>query len=271
MISSNLINSAYKHRVKKLLNLGSSCIYPKLTQQPMKEDSLLTGSLEPTNEPYAIAKIAALKLCRFYNEQYGTNFVSVMPTNLYGPNDNFNLETSHVLAAFIRKFHIAKHLKMKDFEQIRKDIQSYPLGFNVKNEDVLQSRETIIKTLINFDITEDYVTIWGHGNPYREFMHVDDLADACIFLMENYGYKEIGEMMNIGTGEDIKIRDLANLVRKIVGYKGEIRHDLSRPDGTPRKLLEVSKIRKLGWEARIKLEEGLVNTYDWYCNKLQEK
>ncbi len=265
MISANVINSSYKYGVKELLNFGSSCIYPKIVPQPMKEDDLLTGSLEPTNEPYAIAKISALKLCRYYNEQYGTNFISVMPTNLYGPNDNFNLETSHVFAAFIRKFHLAKLLRNKDFKQIKKDIQRVPLGFKLDSTEVTRDEESIRDALKKLSITEEYVIIWGAGEAYREFMHVDDLADASIVMMENHGYKEIGELLNIGTGEDIKIKDLATLVREIVGYEGEIRHDLTRPEGTPRKLLDVSRARRLGWEAKISLEEGLKKTYDWYC------
>lgn len=264
MISANVINSSYKHGVKKLLNLGSSCIYPKVVPQPMKEEDLLTGTLEPTNEPYAIAKISALKLCRYYNEQYGTNYISVMPTNLYGPNDNFNLETSHVFAAFLRKFYLAKLLRNKEFEQIKKDIQRVPLGFQLNGTEALKDEENIKDLLKKLSITEEYVIIWGAGEAYREFMHVDDLADASLFLMEKYGYKEIGELINIGTGVDIQIKDLAALVGKIVGFEGEIRHDLSRPEGTLRKLLDVSKVRRLGWESKISLEEGLRKTYDWY-------
>ncbi len=266
MISANVINSAYKCSVKKLLNLGSSCIYPKIVPQPMKEDDLLTGSLEPTNEPYAIAKISALKLCRYYNEQYGTDFISVMPTNLYGPEDNFNLETSHVFAAFIRKFHLAKLLGNGDYEQIKRDIQKVELGFKFDSNSVVVSETAIQDCLKKLSITEDYVIIWGAGQSFREFLHVDDLADCCLFLMENYGHKEIGELINVGTGVEIKLRDLAVLVGKIIGFKGEIRHDLSQLEGTPRKLLDVSKAKRLGWEAKISLEEGLGKAYDWYCS-----
>jgi GDP-L-fucose synthase len=222
MIAANVINASYKAGVKKLLNLGSSCIYPKLAPHPMKEEYLLTGPLEPTNEPYAIAKIAAIKLCRYYNEQYGTNFLSVMPTNLYGPNDNFDLETSHVLPALMRKFHEAK----------------------------LANRPS--------------VTLWGTGKPYREFLNVDDLADACLFLMEKHDARDIGEFMNIGTGTDITIRDLALLIKRIVGYDGTIEHDLTKPDGTPKKLLDVRRMKTLGWQAKIGLEEGIRQTYDHY-------
>lgn len=228
LIGSNVIHAAYKCGVKKLLNLGSSCIYPKLSPQPMKEEHLLTGLLEPTNEPYAIAKIAAIKLCRYYNEQYGTDFLSAMPTNLYGPNDNFDLETSHVLPALIRKFHEAK---VSD---------------------------------------AGAVTIWGSGEPYREFLYVDDLAAACVHLMKKYHSADVGEFVNIGTGKDITIKDLAQTIRDIVGFKGEIRHDRSKPDGTPKKLLDISRMRALGWEPKIELEEGIRKSYQWYVQHLQQ-
>jgi GDP-L-fucose synthase len=223
MIAANVINAAYGTGVRKLLNLGSSCIYPKLAPQPMKEEYLLSGTLEPTNEPYAVAKIAAIKLCRYYNEQYGSNFISVMPTNLYGPNDNFNLETSHVLPALIRKFHEAKVRKLPS------------------------------------------VTIWGSGKPFREFLYVDDLADACVFLMERYDHQQIGEFINIGTGTDIMILDLVNLVKEIVGFEGKIEHDLQKPDGSPRKLLDTTRLRSLGWTARTELREGILRTHESYC------
>ncbi len=219
VIQTCVIHQSYVSGVKKLLFLGSSCIYPKLAPQPMSEEALLTGPLEPTNEPYAIAKIAGIKMCQAYRRQYGVNFVSVMPTNLYGPGDNFDLETSHVLPALIRKFHEAK---------------------------VAGSSE---------------VTIWGSGSPRREFLFVDDLADACIFLMERY---DASEIVNIGVGEDIRIRDLAELVRRVVGFQGDIITDPSKPDGTPRKLLDVSRLHALGWKARFSLPEGLVKTYQWY-------
>jgi len=223
MIASNVIHASYKAGVKKLLNLGSSCIYPKHAPQPMKEEYLLTGLLEPTNEPYAIAKIAAIKLCRYYNEQYGTNYISVMPTNLYGPNDNFNLETSHVLPALIRKFHEAK-------------LSGAPS-----------------------------VTLWGSGEPYREFLYVDDLADACVFLIKNHDAKDIGEFINIGTGRDIRIKDLALMIRDIVGFPGIIDNDQSKPDGTTKKLLNVSRLEALGWKAYINLETGVRQTCEWYA------
>ncbi|MBL7805241.1 MAG: GDP-L-fucose synthase [Saprospiraceae bacterium] len=216
MIEANVIHSAWQHGVKKLMFLGSSCIYPKLAPQPLQEDSLLTGPLEPTNEPYAIAKIAGIKLCDAYRHQYGCNFVSVMPTNLYGPNDNYHPENSHVLPAMLRRFHEAK----------------------VRNE--------------------PFVTIWGTGTPRREFLHVDDLADACFYLMQHYN--EPG-LVNIGVGEDVSILELAQMVARITGFAGEIRHDLSKPDGTPRKLMDVGKLHAMGWQARIGLEEGITRVY----------
>jgi len=218
-IELNVIHQSYINGVKKLLFLGSSCIYPKYAPQPMKEEHLLTGVLEPTNEPYAIAKIAGIKMCQAYNRQYGTNFISVMPTNLYGPNDNFDLKTSHVLPALIRKFHEAK-------------INGQP-----------------------------YVEIWGTGSPRREFLHVDDLADACLYLMQNYNESEF---VNIGVGEDISIKELSLLIKEIVGYEGELKFDTSKPDGTPRKLLDVSRLHSLGWKHKISLREGIKQTYKWY-------
>jgi len=222
MIQNNVIHSAYTSGVKKLMFLGSSCIYPKLAPQPLKEDYLLTGLLEPTNEPYAIAKIAGIKMCDAYRSQYGCNFISVMPTNLYGPNDNYDLNNSHVLPALIRKFHEAK-----------------------------QSNQPT-------------VTMWGTGSPLREFLHADDLADACYYLMQNYN--EPG-LVNIGVGHDISIKDLAIMVKDIVGYEGEIVHDLSKPDGTPRKLMDVSKLHSLGWKEKIELRQGIEKVYEEFKDK----
>jgi GDP-L-fucose synthase len=216
MIQSNIIHNAWVNGVKKLMFLGSSCIYPKLAPQPLKEEYLLTGELESTNEPYAIAKIAGIKMCDAYRSQYGCNFISVMPTNLYGPNDNYSLQTSHVLPALIRKFHEAK---------------------------------------LN---NEPSVVMWGTGQPRREFLHADDLADACYFLMQNYN--EAG-FVNIGTGEDITIKDLALMVKDVVDYSGNIEHDLSKPDGTPRKLMDVQKLNTLGWKAQTALREGIEKVY----------
>lgn len=223
MMEANVIHAAYLAGVQKLMFLGSSCIYPKMAPQPLREDALLTGPLEPTNEPYAIAKIAGIKLCDAYRDQYGCNFVSVMPTNLYGPNDNYHPENSHVLPAMLRRFHEAK----------RQGLQS--------------------------------VTIWGTGTPRREFLHVDDLADACFYLMQHYD--EPG-LVNIGTGEDISILELAQLVARTVGYEGRIENDLSKPDGTPRKLMDVSKLHGFGWRARIELEAGVRAVYEDVREKL---
>ena len=260
MIAANVIHAAYEYRVKKLLNLGSSCIYPKFAPQPMKEEYILTGSLEPTNEPYAIAKISAIKLCRCYNEQYGTNFLSVMPTNLYGPGDNFNLESAHVLPALIRKFHLAGLLRGKRYDEIKKDFKKFPIGFSLNFENNL-NLDLILK---NLGITSEYVELWGSGEPYREFLFVDDFAEACVFLMENYDYKDIGEFVNIGTGEDIKIKDLAKLIKDMVWFDGEIKHNMSKPDGTPKKLLDISRIKSLGWKPKVSLQEGIRIAYEWY-------
>jgi GDP-L-fucose synthase len=222
MIESNIIHSAYKYGVKKLLFLGSTCIYPKMAPQPIKEEDLLSGYLESTNEAYAIAKIAGIELCKFYRRQYGSDFISAMPTNLYGINDNFDLETSHVMPALIRKFHEAK---------------------------------------VN---GEKEVVMWGTGKPRREFLFVDDLADACVHLIESYS-DELH--VNIGTGNDIEIRELALLIKDIVGYEGQIINDLSKPDGTPRKLIDVTKLNKLGWKDKVSLEEGIKEVYRWYLEK----
>jgi GDP-L-fucose synthase len=268
MIAANAIHASYRYGVKKLLNLGSSCIYPKLAPQPLKEEYLLTGPLEPTNEPYAIAKIAAIKLCKYYNEQYGTNFISVMPTNLYGPNDNYNLETAHVLPALVRKFHLAKLLEQEDFESITRDFKKYPIGFSLSlpdsatKADILSILQKIgISSPIAHRPSSVTVSLWGSGSPYREFMHVDDLASACVFLMETYDFKDIGEFVNIGTGEDLPIKDLAHLVREIVGFKGNVIWDTAKPDGAPQKLLDISRIKALGWQPEIGLKEGIKRVY----------
>lgn len=220
MMQSNIIHSSWKTGVTKLLFLGSSCIYPKFAPQPMREEHLLSGELEPTNEPYAVAKIAGIKTCQAYNRQYGTRFISVMPTNLYGPGDNFDLENSHVMPAMIRKFHEAK-------------------------------------------LSGGSVTLWGTGSAMREFLHVDDLASACIFLMHHY---EENQFVNIGTGKDITIRELAELVRQAVGFEGEVRWDTDKPDGTPRKLLDVSRLTALGWTPGITLKDGIRQTYEWFLS-----
>ncbi|MCK5003465.1 MAG: GDP-L-fucose synthase, partial [Candidatus Aminicenantes bacterium] len=272
LIQVNVINASYKYGVKKLLFLGSSCIYPKLAPQPMKEDFLLSSALEPTNEAYAIAKIAGLKMCRYYNEQYGTNSISVMPTNLYGPNDNYDLDNSHVLPALIRKFFLAVCLEDGDWESIRKDISFFPISGLNSDSDESMIQEALNKIGISRD-KEGKVTIklWGSGEPKREFLHVDDLAEAVIFLMNNYDYSEIGEVINIGSGKDISIKELAEIVKVVTGFKGFLKWDNSKPDGTPRKLLNVNKIKRLGWQFRISLLEGLGRTYKEYRTLINER
>jgi GDP-L-fucose synthase len=227
MIEANIIHAAYKNSVKKLMFLGSSCIYPKLAPQPMKEEHLLTGLLEPTNEPYAIAKIAGIKLCSAYNAQYGTDYLSVMPTNMYGPGDNYDLNNSHVLPALMRKMHEAKQRGDKE------------------------------------------VIVWGTGSPRREFLYSDDLADACVFLMERHDAKAVGEFVNIGVGHDLTIKELANLVAQTVGFTGALTFDTSKPDGTPQKLLDVSRLSKLGWHARVSMQDGLQKAYSDFQLTLQ--
>ncbi|MBK9249846.1 MAG: GDP-L-fucose synthase [Ignavibacteria bacterium] len=263
-IAMNVILSAYRFRVKKLLNLGSSCIYPKFAPQPMDESALLTGILEPTNEPYAIAKIAAIKLCRYYNEQYGTNYISAMPTNLYGLNDNYNLETSHVLPALLRKMILAKALKDNDFDFIESDVLRNPLSSRLENSIEPKNIHSIFETLGAVGISPTEVTFWGSGNVRREFLHADDIASACVFLMESCNAKQIGEFVNVGTGEDISIKELALLVKKIVGYKGKLKFDIEMPDGSPRKLLNTSRIQKLGWKPSIDLRAGIKQTVQHY-------
>lgn len=266
-IALNVIEASYRNGVKKLLNLGSSCIYPKLAPQPLKEEYLLTGLLEPTNEPYAIAKISAIKLCRYYNEQYGTNFLSVMPTNLFGPGDNFNLETSHVLPAMMRKLHLAKLLMKGDLASVAVDFQKRPLGFGF-NADTAMGDAQIESVLQSFGIHRDHVVLWGTGSPLREFLYSEDLGDAVVHLMINYNYDQIGELVNIGTGTDLTIKDLTHKISALVGYRGTIQFDPSKPDGTPRKLLDVSKVNSLGWKPKISLDDGLKRYYDWYRSGL---
>lgn len=259
-IHTNVIDAAYRHGVKKLLYLGSSCIYPRLAPQPLKEEYLLTGPLEPTNEWYAIAKIAGIKMCQAYRRQFGFNAISLMPTNLYGPGDNFDLETSHVLPALIRKFHLAKLAEAGDLEAIRRDEERFgPLP-----EEILQGLGLKRKDGRFVRVGAPAVVLWGTGTPRREFLHVDDLADACLFLMERYDSEEI---INVGVGEDLSIRDLAEMVRRIVGFQGQVVWDRSKPDGTPRKMLDVSRLLALGWRPKIHLEEGIRETYRWYLSE----
>lgn len=278
-IQNNVIHYAYKYGVKKLLFLGSSCIYPKEAPQPLREEYLLTSPLEYTNEPYAIAKIAGIKMCESYNIQYGTNFISVMPTNLYGPGDNYDLERSHVLPALIRKFHLGKCLENDDWDTLRKDLDQRP----VEKVNGQAGKQEILEILGKYGITKRNgraeVTLWGSGKPMREFLHSDNLADACIFLMNNTDFRDLAAIskvkgegqdeirnthINIGTGTDLTIRELASLIRNIAGFQGNINWDPSKPDGTPRKLMDVSKLEKLGWKADISLAQGLEMVYSLY-------
>ena len=313
-IQNNVIHQSYVHKVKKLLFLGSTCIYPKEAPQPMSEDSLLTSSLEYTNEPYAIAKIAGIKMCESYNIQYGTNFISVMPTNLYGPNDNFDLETSHVLPALIRKIHLGKCLesvkweelsvkKDENWELIKQDLNKNPIKcvkcyeLGAKKEDKIitgkSSKQEILDVLEEYGIrlhNTEFVTpntnlnkvqieIWGTGNPRREFLYSEDMADACVFLLKNIDFKDIlnteclthtaknevrNTHINIGTGKDISIKELAELIKNIIGFKGELYFNTEKPDGTMKKLTDVSKLNSLGWKYKMDLESGIKEMYKWY-------
>lgn len=263
MISSNVIHSAYKFGVKKLLNLGSSCIYPRLAPQPMKEDCLLTSELERTNEAYAIAKISAIKLCRYYNEQYGTNFISAMPTNQYGIGDNFNMETAHLLPMLIRRFHLAKLFANSDFAAINVDLQRFKLGWGL---DEKLNDNNLEEILANIGVYQNKAVVWGDGSVYRELMSSDDLADGCVYLLENKDYKDVGELVNITSGTDIQLKDLIELTARIVGYEGTIEYDKTKPNGTPRKLMDATKIKSLGWSPKILLEDGIKTTYDWYLS-----
>jgi len=288
MIQNNVIHQSYLSGVKKLLFLGSTCIYPKECPQPMKEEYLLTSPLEYTNEPYAIAKIAGIKMCESYNIQYGTNFISVMPTNLYGPNDSFNLETSHVLPALIRKIHLGKCLEENNWDTLRADLNKRPIE-GIKGT---ATEDAIFEKLEKYGIRQNprnpskyvqsvSVEIWGSGKPMREFLWSEEMADACVFLMENINFKDINPCnpskslqsvgcevrnthINIGTGKEISIYNLAHLVKQIIAFKGELYFNTEKPDGTMRKLTESSKLHKLGWYHKIKMEDGLKKMYEWY-------
>ncbi|HZH73647.1 MAG TPA: GDP-L-fucose synthase [Mariniphaga sp.] len=284
-IQNNIIHNSWKYGVKKLLFLGSTCIYPKQAPQPMKESYLLTSPLEYTNEPYAIAKIAGIKLCESYNLQYGTNFISVMPTNLYGPNDNFDLEKSHVLPALIRKIHLGKCLHENNWDDLKADLNYLP----IEGVDGSASKEEILKSLNKYGITPNEddvpatVEIWGTGRPLREFLWSEEMADACVYLMEKINFKDIVSAMNeekskeeqesnevrnthinIGTGKDISIKNLAQLICETIGFKGELSFNESKPDGTHRKLTDVTKLHSLGWQHKIEIEEGIKKLYEWY-------
>ena len=270
-IQQNVIGESFRHNVKKLLFLGSTCIYPRDAEQPMKEDALLTSPLEYTNEPYAIAKIAGLKMCESFNLQYGTNYIAVMPTNLYGPNDNFDLERSHVLPAMIRKIHLGKCLHEGDWDAIRKDLNHRPVdGINGDS-----SKEDILAILKKYGITENEVELWGTGKPLREFLWSEEMADASVFVMEHVDFKDTYNPadkdvrnchINIGTGKEITIGELAKLIVQEVGYKGLLTFNTSKPDGTMRKLTDVTKLHDLGWHHKIEIDEGVKKMYDWYLN-----
>ncbi len=273
-IQNNIIHNAWVHGAKKLLFLGSSCIYPKNAPQPMKEDYLLGGELEYTNEPYAIAKIAGIKVCESYNLQYGTNFVSVMPTNLYGPNDNFHLKNSHVLPGMMRKMHLAHCLENGDITAIRQDFIKLPITEVSEGA----SDESILQFLSEQGINRNNegkvtLTLWGTGTPLREFLHVTDMADACVYVMENVDFEDLKPQdsaeirnthINIGSGKELTIRQLAELVKKVTDFKGELNFDASKPDGTMRKLLDVSKLEKLGWKCKIELVDGVKKVFEGY-------
>ena len=329
LIAANVIHAAWRTGAAKLVNFGSSCIYPRLAPQPLREDALLTGALEPTNEAYAVAKIAALKLCRHYNAQYGTDFFSLMPTNLYGPGDNYDLASSHVLPALLRKFHLAKLLRGGDLAGLRRDVARRPLAVArvapTREEETAKRRNgetapqqseyrtsniehrtsnsirnpqsgpksevrspmsedsnpqfairnsqltALAAACAEFGISAEAVTLWGTGTPRREFLHVDDLAAAAVLLMEEHGWRDVGDFVNVGCGEDLPIREFAEMVRAEVGFGGEIRYDPSKPDGTPRKLLDVSRIRALGWAPRIPLRDGIARTYREYLESTDDR
>ena len=282
-IQQNVIGESWRHGVKKLLFLGSTCIYPREAPQPMTEDCLLTSPLEYTNEPYAIAKIAGLKMCESFNIQYGTNYIAVMPTNLYGPNDNFHLENSHVLPAMIRKIHLAKCLNEGDWEAVRKDIDLRPVtlreGDHVVRIDGQSSEADILRVLLHYGIEPNAVTLWGTGRPMREFLWSEEMADASVHVLLNVDFKDtydtnvknadgITEIrnchINVGTGKEISIREVAELIQKEIGFRGEIRWDASKPDGTMKKLTDVKKLHNLGWHHKIEIDEGIHRLYNWY-------
>ena len=282
-IQQNVIGESWRHGVKKLLFLGSTCIYPREAPQPMTEDCLLTSPLEYTNEPYAIAKIAGLKMCESFNIQYGTNYIAVMPTNLYGPNDNFHLENSHVLPAMIRKIHLAKCLNEGDWEAVRKDIDLRPVtlreGDQVVRIDGHSSEADILRVLLHYGIEPNAVTLWGTGRPMREFLWSEEMADASVHVLLNVDFKDTYDtsvknadgiteirncQINVGTGKEISIREVAELIQKEIGFLGEIRWDASKPDGTLKKLTDVKKLHSLGWHHKIEIDEGIHRLYEWY-------
>lgn len=271
-IQNNVIAAAWRHRVKKLLFLGSTCIYPRDTPQPMPEECLLASPLEYTNEPYAIAKIAGLKMCESFNLQYGTDFIAVMPTNLYGPEDNFDLETSHVLPALLRKMHLAAALMRGDWATIRQDFDRRP----VESIDGTASEPQLLEKLEKYGIASGTMTVWGSGTPLREFLWSEDMAAACIYVMEHVSFRDLAAgkgteirncHLNIGTGSELTIASLVRLIADTVGYTGEIRFDASKPDGTPRKLTDPSRLHALGWHHSVEIDDGIRRLYDWYCKQ----
>ena len=279
MIQNNIIHTSYLHGVKKLIFLGSSCIYPKMAQQPIKEEYLLSNYLEQTNEPYAIAKIAGLKMCENYYRQYGCNFYSLMPSNLYGQNDNFNLKQSHVLSALMRKMHLGKCLENNDWDAVKSDIEKYPIEGITR----ISRHEEILQALANNGVHKKgnivQVDVWGTGTVLREFLNVDDVADGVFYLANNYDLPDLDEVkdfekvdyfFNIGSGVDVTINKLAQNIKHIIDFQGELVNDTSRPDGTPRKLLDVSRIKGKGWEYRISLDEGIKSMYNWYLEQQYE-
>lgn len=274
-IQQNVIGESFRHNVKKLLFLGSTCIYPRNAEQPMKENALLTSPLEYTNEPYAIAKIAGLKMCESFNLQYGTNYIAVMPTNLYGPNDNFDLERSHVLPAMIRKIYLAHCLNQNNWNAVRKDMNLRP----VEGIDGNSCKEDILNILGKYGISGEEVKLWGTGTPLREFLWSEEMADASVFVMEHVDFKDTYQPedkdirnchINIGTGKEITIRQLAELIVATVGYQGKLTFDSSKPDGTMRKLTDPGKLHSLGWHHKIDIKEGVQRMYNWYLGKNQE-
>lgn len=283
-IQQNVIGESWKHGVKKLLFLGSTCIYPREAPQPMTEDCLLTSPLEYTNEPYAIAKIAGLKMCESFSIQYGCNYIAVMPTNLYGPNDNFHLENSHVLPAMIRKIHLAKCLNESNWEAVRKDLDARPVTIKGESRvDGSSSEADILRVLAHYGITPEAVTLWGSGKPMREFLWSEEMADASVHVLLNVDFKDtygsalknadgLTEIrnchINVGTGKEISIKEVAELILKTIGFKGELRWDSSKPDGTLRKLTDVSKLHSLGWHHQIEIDEGVRRLYEWYCGEV---
>lgn len=274
-IQNNVIAASWRHGVKKLLFLGSTCIYPREAPQPMPEECLLTSPLEYTNEPYAIAKIAGLKMCESFNLQYGTNYIAVMPTNLYGPEDNFDLETSHVLPALLRKMHLAHALKQGDWNTIRRDLDQRP----VEGVDGAASEQQILDKLARYGITPGRMTVWGTGRPLREFLWSEDMADACVYIMERVDFRDLAAdkgteirncHINIGTGTELAIARLVELIARCVGFRGEIVYDSSKPDGTLRKLTDPSRLHALGWHHTVEIEEGIDRLYRWYTKKQEE-